>query len=89
MSIKQETFRTTKPSKYTSEYMISGVIKNISEITVLDEPVKIFKVDIGHEKINESLFINIYASYHVCKNYTFKIGDNITANIWLTGYFEK
>lgn len=51
--------------------------------------MKIFKVDIGHEKINESLFINIYVSYHVCKNYTFKIGDNITANIWLTGYFEK
>lgn len=51
--------------------------------------MKIFKVDIGHEKINESLFINIYASYHVCKNTTFKTGDNITANIWLTGYFEK
>ena len=53
------------------------------------EHVKIFKVDIGHEKINESLFINIYVSHHVCENTTFKIGDNITANIWLTGYFEK
>lgn len=51
--------------------------------------MKIFKVDIGHEENNESLFINIYVSHHVCKNYTFKTGDNITANIWLTGYFEK
>ena len=89
MSIKPETFRMTKPSKYTSEYMISGVIKNISDIVVLDEHVKIFKVDIGHEENNKPLFINIYASYHVCKNYTFITGDNITANIWLTGYFEK
>ena len=47
----------TKPSKYTSEYMISGIIKNISEITVLDEPVKILKVDLGHEENNESLLI--------------------------------
>lgn len=51
--------------------------------------MKIFKIDIGHEENNKPLFINIYASYHVCKNYTFKTGDNITANIWLTGYFEK
>ena len=78
-----------KPLKYTSEYMISGVIKNISEINVLDEPVKILKVDLGHEENNKLLFINIYAFYHVCKKYTFKTGDNITANIWLTGYFDK
>lgn len=51
--------------------------------------MKRFKVDIGHEENNKLLFINIYAFYHVCKNYTFKTGDNITANIWLTGYFEK
>ena len=78
-----------KATKYTSEYSISGIIKSISEINVLGEPVKIFKVDIGHEENNKLLFINIYAFYHVCKNYTFKTGDNITANIWLTGYFEK
>lgn len=78
-----------KATKYTSEYSISGIIKNISDIIVLDEPVKIFKVDIGHEENHEPLFINIYASHHVCENTTFKIGDNITANIWLTGYFEK
>lgn len=89
ISINPETFRMIKATKYTSEYSISGIIKNISDIVVLDEPVKIFKVDIGHEENNEPLFINIYASYHVCKNYTFKTGDNITANIWLTGYFEK
>lgn len=51
--------------------------------------MKIFKVDIGHEENNEPLFINIYVSHHVCENTTFKIDDNITANIWLTGYFEK
>ena len=79
----------TKATKYTSEYSISGIIKNISDIVILDEPVKIFKVDIRHEENNKPLFINIYASYHVCKNYTFKTGDNITANIWLTGYFDK
>lgn len=89
MSIKPETFRMIKATKYTSEYSISGIIKSISEINVLGEPVKIFKVDIGHKKNNEPLFINIYVSHHVCENTTFKTGDNITANIWLTGYFEK
>lgn len=81
MSIKPETFRMTKPSKYTSEYMISGVIKNISDIVVLDEPVKIFKVDIGHEENNKLLFINIYASNHICIGCSLQKGNNITAHI--------
>lgn len=89
VSIKPETFRMTKPLKYTSEYMISGVIKDISEITVLDEPVKILKVDLGHEENNEPLLINIYASNHICAGCSLQKGDNITAHIWLTGYFEK
>ncbi len=39
-----------KPTKYTAEYIVSGIIKKISEIIVLDEPVKILQVDIGHEE---------------------------------------
>lgn len=89
ISINPETFRMIKPTKYTAEYIVSGIIKKISEIIVLDEPVKILQVDIGHEENNEPLLINVYASHHVCEKCTLQTGDNITALIWLTGYFEK
>lgn len=87
--IKRESFRMIRPTKYISEYTISGIIKNISEIVVLDEPIKVLNIDLGHEENDKPLLINIFVSHQICSECILNIGDNITAVIWLTGYFEN
>lgn len=88
IQMRAEHFRMYSPHDTTSVVEIAGLIEDIEYTEFLGKKVAVLKVNLEHREDNEYLYVNVYVSEHILKNYTPEIGKGIVAVIWLTGYFE-
>lgn len=82
-------FRMFCERDYSSEYEVAGQIEAVAYTSFLGEEIAVLKVNFSHQDEVEKLFINVYVSRKILKDYRPKTGDGISAVIWLCGWLNE
>ena len=88
VKLDAEHFRMIIPKQYACEYEIATQIEDIKYFKIFGEKIAQLKVNLEHSYNEKSLYCYIYVSKRVLGKYKPRVGDGISAVVWLSGFFN-